>query len=49
AAKNASSEELIWESSDLLFHLLVLLKHLNVPLDAVGAHLLSRARPPASS
>ncbi len=49
AAKNASSEELIWESSDLLFHLLVLLKHLNVPLDAVGAHLLSRANPPASS
>lgn len=49
AAKNASSEELIWESSDLLFHLLVLLKHLNVPLDAVGAHLLSRAHPPESS
>ena len=49
AAKNASSEELIWESSDLLFHLLVLLKHLNVPLDAVGAHLLSRAYPPASN
>ena len=49
AAKNASSEELIWESSDLLFHLLVLLKHLNVPLDAVGEHLLSRAYPPASN
>lgn len=45
AAKNASADELVWESSDLLFHLLVLLKHMNVPLDAVGRHLLGRAKP----
>lgn len=32
AAKNRDHEELKWESADLLFHLLVLLKEQNVPL-----------------
>lgn len=45
AAKNGSRDELVWESSDLLFHLLVLLKHFDVPLNAVGEHLLGRANP----
>lgn len=43
AAKNASHDELVWESADLLFHLLVLLKHAGVSLDAVGEELLRRA------
>ncbi|HEY5257168.1 MAG TPA: bifunctional phosphoribosyl-AMP cyclohydrolase/phosphoribosyl-ATP diphosphatase HisIE [Candidatus Baltobacteraceae bacterium] len=45
AAKNADEEEVVWESSDLIFHLLVLLAHRGIALDRVGAHLLSRARP----
>ena len=35
AAKNRDPEELKWESADLLFHLLVLLKEQNLPLDTV--------------
>ena len=45
AAKNADSDELVWESSDLLFHLLVLLAQRNVSLERIGEHLLSRAKP----
>jgi phosphoribosyl-ATP pyrophosphohydrolase/phosphoribosyl-AMP cyclohydrolase len=44
AAKNASREELTWESADLIFHLLVLLKRTGVSLDDVGAELLRRAK-----
>ena len=44
AAKNASHDELVWESADLLFHLLVLLKAARVPLDDVGGELLRRAK-----
>lgn len=44
AAKNASHDELVWEAADLLFHLLVLLKAANVPLDDVGGELLRRAK-----
>lgn len=44
AAKNADRKELIWESADLLFHLLVLLKHQNISLDEIGAELAGRAR-----
>lgn len=44
AAKNASREELTWESADLIFHLLVLLKRMGVSLDDVGAELLRRAK-----
>ncbi len=44
AAKNDSRKELVWESADLLFHLLVLLEHAGVSLDEVGEELLSRAK-----
>jgi phosphoribosyl-ATP pyrophosphohydrolase/phosphoribosyl-AMP cyclohydrolase len=44
AAKNKSHDELVWESADLLFHLLVLLRHAGVTLDEVGQELLSRAK-----
>ncbi|MFN2448700.1 MAG: bifunctional phosphoribosyl-AMP cyclohydrolase/phosphoribosyl-ATP diphosphatase HisIE [Candidatus Baltobacteraceae bacterium] len=44
AAKNGSHSELVWESADLLFHLMVLLEHAGVTLDEVGAELLSRAK-----
>jgi phosphoribosyl-AMP cyclohydrolase / phosphoribosyl-ATP pyrophosphohydrolase len=44
AAKNASHDELVWEAADLVFHLLVLLKAANVPLDDVGGELLRRAK-----
>lgn len=44
AAKNQSHEELVWESADLLFHLLVLLKHAGVSLDDVGTELLRRVK-----
>lgn len=44
AAKNASHDELVWEAADLIFHLLVLLKATNVPLDDVGGELLRRAK-----
>ena len=44
AAKNASHDELVWEAADLMFHLLVLLKAANVPIDDVGGELLRRAK-----
>lgn len=44
AAKNSSHDELVWEAADLVFHLLVLLKAANVPLDDVGGELLRRAK-----
>jgi len=47
AAKNEDGDELVWESSDLLFHLVVLLAARNIPLSRVGEHLLQRARPAA--
>ncbi len=42
AAKNRDHDELTWESADLLFHLLVLLKEQNVPLANVIAVLQER-------
>jgi phosphoribosyl-ATP pyrophosphohydrolase/phosphoribosyl-AMP cyclohydrolase len=44
AAKNDSREELVWESADLLFHLLVLLAHKGVSLDDLGGELLRRVK-----
>ncbi|MBM7661532.1 phosphoribosyl-ATP pyrophosphohydrolase/phosphoribosyl-AMP cyclohydrolase [Bacillus mesophilus] len=35
AAKNRDHEELTWEVADLLYHLLVLLREQNLPIDAV--------------
>lgn len=42
AAKNRSSEELRFEVSDLIFHLLVLMRDAKLPLDDVLAELESR-------
>ncbi|SDW45840.1 phosphoribosyl-ATP pyrophosphatase /phosphoribosyl-AMP cyclohydrolase [Marininema mesophilum] len=42
AAKNRSHEELTWETADLLFHLLVLLREQKLPWDAVLAELKKR-------
>jgi phosphoribosyl-AMP cyclohydrolase / phosphoribosyl-ATP pyrophosphohydrolase len=42
AAKNADVKQLTGETADLLFHLLVLLKERNVPLDAVWEELEDR-------
>jgi phosphoribosyl-ATP pyrophosphohydrolase/phosphoribosyl-AMP cyclohydrolase len=47
AAKNDDTEELVWEASDLIFHLLVLLEERGVSLARVGEHLLKRAKPKA--
>jgi phosphoribosyl-ATP pyrophosphohydrolase/phosphoribosyl-AMP cyclohydrolase len=43
AAKNDDPMELIWETGDLLYHLLVMLAQRNVSLDAVGNELARRA------
>lgn len=48
AAKNQDRTELIYESSDLLFHLLVLLAEKNVALAEVLRELASRHRPAAA-
>ncbi|HJV47315.1 MAG TPA: bifunctional phosphoribosyl-AMP cyclohydrolase/phosphoribosyl-ATP diphosphatase HisIE [Bacillota bacterium] len=42
AAKNRSHEELRWETSDLLYHLLVLLREQQLPLDDVLKELAGR-------
>ncbi|WP_103109011.1 bifunctional phosphoribosyl-AMP cyclohydrolase/phosphoribosyl-ATP diphosphatase HisIE [Brevibacillus reuszeri] len=42
AAKNRSAEELRYEASDLIFHLLVLLQEQKLPLDAVLTELQGR-------
>ena len=42
AAKNRSAEELRYEASDLIFHLLVLLREQKLPLDAVLTELQGR-------
>jgi len=44
AAKNDDPAEIAWEVADLLYHTLVLLEERGVPLDAVGAELLRRAK-----
>ncbi len=44
AAKNADRAELVWETSDLLYHLLVLLAERDIALDDIGAELARRSR-----
>ena len=44
AAKNDSSDELVYESADLLYHWLVLLEHQGVSPEAVWQELQRRAR-----
>jgi phosphoribosyl-ATP pyrophosphohydrolase/phosphoribosyl-AMP cyclohydrolase len=43
AAKNDDPAELVWETGDLLYHLLVMLAERNVSLDVVGNELARRA------
>lgn len=42
AAKNRSKEEVVYEVSDLIYHLLVLLVEQGVELDDIFAELKSR-------
>ena len=44
AAKNSDPAEQIWEASDLLFHLLVLLELQDISLENIGTELLRRHR-----
>jgi phosphoribosyl-ATP pyrophosphohydrolase/phosphoribosyl-AMP cyclohydrolase len=44
AAKNADLGELVWETSDLLYHTLVMLAERNVSLDRIGDELARRAK-----
>ncbi len=46
AAKNKDNDELRYETSDLLFHLLVLLRHAKLPLDDVMRELDRRHNEP---
>jgi phosphoribosyl-AMP cyclohydrolase / phosphoribosyl-ATP pyrophosphohydrolase len=43
AAKNEDRKELVWETSDLLYHLMVLLAERRVSLDEIGDELARRA------
>jgi phosphoribosyl-AMP cyclohydrolase / phosphoribosyl-ATP pyrophosphohydrolase len=43
ASKNEDRSELVWETSDLLYHLLVLLAERRVTLDEIGDELARRA------
>ncbi|MUT64952.1 bifunctional phosphoribosyl-AMP cyclohydrolase/phosphoribosyl-ATP diphosphatase HisIE [Paenibacillus sp. NEAU-GSW1] len=49
AAKNGDNDELRSESSDLIFHLLVLLRERGLPLDDVMSELKDRHGKPASN
>ena len=42
AAKNEDPQELIYETADVLYHLLVLLVEKNIPYEAIEAELASR-------
>ena len=42
AAKNEDPQELIYETADVLYHLLVLLAEKNIPYEAIEVELASR-------
>ena len=42
AAKNEDSQELVYETADVLYHLLVLLVEKNIPYEAILEELASR-------
>ncbi|MDR1565041.1 MAG: phosphoribosyl-ATP diphosphatase [Oscillospiraceae bacterium] len=44
AAKNGNREEVVLEVSDLLFHLLVMLAELDVPLESIEEELAKRSQ-----
>lgn len=43
AAKNGKQEETVGEISDLIYHLMVMMAHQNIPLDAVLSELERRS------
>ena len=43
AAKNGKQEETVGEISDLIYHLMVMMAHQNIPLDAVLEELKRRS------
>ncbi|MBA2389657.1 MAG: phosphoribosyl-ATP diphosphatase [Geodermatophilaceae bacterium] len=49
ASKNGSRDELIYEASDLIYHLLVLLAHHHIPLAALETELERRHLDPGSA
>lgn len=44
ASKNKKDSEVIYESADLIYHLMVLLVERNIPLDAVFQELIVRSK-----
>ena len=44
AAKNESKEEAVYEISDLIYHLTVLMDYMDITYEKIGAELLKRAR-----
>jgi len=44
AAKNGENDLTVGEISDLLYHLMVLMAHQNIPIEAVEAELAARAQ-----
>ena len=44
AAKNESKEEAVYEISDLIYHLTVLMNYMGVTFEEIGAELLKRSR-----
>lgn len=44
ASKNKKDSEVIYESADLIYHLLVLLVERNIPVDAVFQELIVRSK-----
>lgn len=44
ASKNKKDSEVIYESADLIYHLMVLLVQRNIPIDAVFQELIVRSK-----
>jgi phosphoribosyl-ATP pyrophosphohydrolase/phosphoribosyl-AMP cyclohydrolase len=44
AAKNESKEEAVYEISDLVYHLTVLMNYMNVTFEDIGAELIKRSK-----
>ena len=44
ASKNKNTEEVVYESADLMYHLLVLLVERGIPLDKVVQEMMIRAK-----
>ncbi|NLT19179.1 MAG: Phosphoribosyl-ATP pyrophosphatase [Firmicutes bacterium ADurb.Bin080] len=44
AAKNAKKEEIVLETSDLIYHIMVMLAQMDIPLSEIDKELESRAK-----